>query len=459
MKLFSTYSVKLKNTEYKTVLADTVRMYRGTVDFYIQVILEEWNLFSDITDQNSAVSKSEELTVKTKNRSNVKYDFGKAFYKFPCYLRRAAIAEAYGKVHAYHTALTKWEASDPKTRKGKPSLPKAGYVFPAMYRDNCFIRTGTYTAALKVWIRNTWDWIEVKFKKSDADYIEHHCKPYNSDTGVLRYRKECVPTLQKRGKEWFLDFVFEEKVQLCEIPIAEQTVLAVDLGINNSCTCSVMRSDGTIIGRKFLSLSKEYDCLQHKIDHIKRAQHHGSRSIPKLWAAAKGVNDRIAVLTAQFIVDTAILYSATTIVFEHLDLQGKKRGSKKQKLHLWRASYVQNIVVHKTHRMGIHVSHINAWGTSRLAFDGSGRVKRGKESERTNNNYSLCEFTSGKLYNCDLNASYNIGARYFIREILKSLPVTAEQYVLAKVPECTRRSTCTLSSLINLNAVLYAHAA
>ena len=68
--------------------------------------------------------------------------------------------------------------------------------------------------------------------------------------------------------------------------------------------------------------------------------------------------------------------------------------------------------------------------------------------------YSLCKFKNGKVYNCDLNASYNIGARYFIREILKSLPATVRLDIEAKVPECSKRSTCTLSTLINLNAGL-----
>ncbi|MBO4378807.1 MAG: transposase, partial [Clostridia bacterium] len=68
----------------------------------------------------------------------------------------------------------------------------------------------------------------------------------------------------------------------------------------------------------------------------------------------------------------------------------------------------------------------------------------------------ICRFSTGKIYNCDLNASYNIGARYFIREILKTLPATEGLGIPAKVPECTRRSTCTLSTLRNLNAVLAA---
>ena len=305
-------------------------------------------------------------------------------------------------------------------------------------------QTGDYTAQIKVWIHNTWDWLAVSIRKSDVDYEQHHCQ----------YRKECAPVLMKRGKRWSRDFAYEESVDLNKTDIHEQVIVAVDLGINSACTCSVMRADGTVVGRRFLKLPAEYDSLQHKIDHIKRAQHHGSRRVPNLWAYADGVNKDIAVKTAQFIADTAVLYNADTVVFEHLDLDGRKRGSKKQRLALWRANAVQSMTADKAHRLGIRISRICAWGTSRLAFDGSGRVLRGKESEKTAGNYSVCEFRNGKIYNCDLNASYNIGARYFIRELLKTVPVTEQQGILAKVPGCSKRSTCTLSDLISLNAVL-----
>ena len=46
------------------------------------------------------------------------------------------------------------------------------------------------------------------------------------------------------------------------------------------------------------------------------------------------INDDITVKNAQFIVDAAVKYDVDCIVMEHLDLAGKKRGSKKQRLHL-----------------------------------------------------------------------------------------------------------------------------
>ena len=138
-------------------------------------------------------------------------------------------------------------------------------------------------------------------------------------------------------------------------------------------------------------------------------------------------------------------------MFEHLELQGKKHGSKKQRLHHWRAQYVQAMVENKAHRLGMHISRVCAQGTSKLAYDGSGYVERGVDG-----NYSICRFKNGKIYNCDLSASYNIGARYYIREILKSLPETVRLDIQAKVPECSKRTTCTLSTLFSLNAELAA---
>ena len=100
--------------------------------------------------------------------------------------------------------------------------------------------------------------------------------------------------------------------------------------------------------------------------------------------------------------------------------------------------------------IGVDLGLNNACVCSAMKSDGSGYVQRNEH------NYSLCTFQNGKKYHCDLSASYNIGARYFIRELLKSLSATARLGIEAKVPQCTKRITCTLSTLISLNAELAA---
>ena len=438
MEIVSTYSVKVK--DYNQIFRDSVSLYRQAVDWFIDVVLNEWDDIQSVSGMKERKTFVESLTISSKSHPNPKYDFSSAFYKFPSYLRRAAITEAIGKVSSYQSNLKNWQANPVGKEPGKPS---AGFIYPALYDKNMYVRTDAYEARVKIWIRNTWDWIAVKMKKSDVDYITHHCAS----------SKECAPTLQKRGKQWFLDFAFKDNVKLNEVPVEQQIAVAVDLGINNACTCSVMKSDGTVIGRKFLHLPVENDCLNHRLNKIRQAQQRGNTHIPRLWASVNGMNERISILTAQFIINVAVEYDAHVIVFEHLDTNKKKRGLKKQRLHFWKANYVQNLVTHKAHKLGMRISRICAWNTSRLASDGTGRVKRGKEVSATTS-YSECVFQSGKHYNCDLNASYNIGARYFVRERLKSLSETSRLAVLAKVPELARRTTCTLSSLIRLSAAM-----
>ena len=437
MKIYSTYGVKIKH--YNHIFKDTVKIYRKAVDFLINVCLSEWNNISAIKGNLLQQQYVERCIHVTKCNPAPMYDFDIKFYKMPSYMRRGAINEAIGKVSSYISNLSNWK-TNPVGRE--PSVPKAGYVFPSMYRTVIYNQTDDYIAQIKVYIRNTWDWITIDLRKSDMDYIYRRCKN----------RKQCAPTLQKRGKEWFLDFPFEEKVMLCDTVVYNQTVVAVDLGINTAATVIVMRSDGTILGRYFCKLPKETDHLMHSINRIKKAQQHGNYKTPRLWAKAKGVNHDIAVKTANYIMDIAVLYNTDVIVFEHLDKNGKVRGSKKQKLKMWRSQEVQSIVTNKAHRLSMRISRVCAWGTSKFAYDGSGRVLRGKDGGF--GTYELCKFQNGKIYNCDLSASYNIGARYFIREFLKSVDASSRLGIEAKVPQCTKRSTCTFSTLISLNAEL-----
>lgn len=425
MKQHTCYSVKIKH--YNHIFRDTLMIYRKAVDFFVSLCLDEWNVIERIAMTLDRKTYVEQISHATKKNPTPKYDFDSKFYKFPSYLRRTAIAHALGCVSSHKS-------------NGEKGAPKAGHCFPVLYKDNSFVRTGTYTARIKVFIRNTWDWLDVELRKSDVDYIQRHCSG----------RKELCPTLRKLGKQWFLDFAFEETVQLCNKPVQDRTIVAVDLGIKNDCTCSVMNARGTILARKFLSLAREQDSLRHSLNKIRQAQQHGAKRTPRLWARANGISDDIAVKTAAFIMQVATTYNADVIVFEALNTRGRKQFMK-QRLHHWRAQYIQAVVATKAHRLGMRISRVCAAGTSKYAFDGSGEVTRG-----INGNYSLCKFKTGKIYNCDLSASYNIGARYFVREIYKSLPETAKSRIAAKVPECAKRTTCTLATLINLVAGLAA---
>lgn len=434
MKIISSYGVEIRTTgvDFKP----TIRIYRDALAFLVPVVYENWDAVSQIKGRQRQMLFIEHLTHTTKSYT-AKYDFDGRFYKFPSYLRRAAINNAIGCVSSYVSNHENWEE---KGKKGKePKLQADRFAMPAFYKDVMYEPNESEgTASLKVYLNNDWVWVTVKLLKTDIKYLQkywQHCKP-------------SAPVLEKRHRKYFLRFAFEEKVKLSDTPIRQQRVCAVDLGLNSDAVCCIMDANGTVLARKFINFPSEKDHLYHVLNRIKRYQReHGSKNVKSFWRYAQHLNDELAKKISLAITEFAVLYSVDCIVFEHLDFRGKKaKGSKKQKLQMWRKNSIQDMVEHKVHRCGIRISRICAWGTSKLAYDGSGVVERDKD------NHALCTFPNGKRYNCDLNASYNIGARYFIRALLKPLSATARSDIGVRIPSCQRRTENTLSTLRAMTA-------
>ena len=110
MNIVSTYKVKIKVASI--VFDETVRLYRKAVEFFIDVINHRWESdFSLCRNQNDAIRLAERLCHSTAKRPSVEFDFSQIFYKFPSYLRRSAIAQAYGTVSSYRSRLGLWKAN------------------------------------------------------------------------------------------------------------------------------------------------------------------------------------------------------------------------------------------------------------------------------------------------------------------------------------------------------------
>lgn len=440
MDVYSSYKVKIKH--YNKIFSQTVKVYRQAVSFFIDICDKEWRQLKDLNSLKRC-SKIEELSLITKKHPNPQYNFNENFYKMPVYLRRSAINEATGCFSSYYSNLQDWK----ENHIGKqPNLQLDRNVMPTLYKDNMYIRTDSKSARIKIFHKNDWVWLDIELNNQDVKYIQNHCK----------FKKEYVPTLKREGKCWYLVFPFSDKITFQKTDIQDQTICSVDLGLNNNATCSIMQSDGTVIGRKFINLSIEKDHLNKAIGRIKNAQQHGARKTPIKWKHVNDLNTDISRKTAKQIIDFAVLFNVDVIVFEYLNTSGKLKGKSKQKLALWRKQEIQKLVKHKAHILGIRISRICAWNTSKLAFDGSGKVERGKfiQNGIEKYNYSICTFKNGKQYHCDLNASYNIGARYFIRELLKSDSVMRRLPSQTKDSDYGTGSTRTLSTLIRLNADL-----
>ncbi len=438
MKIISSYAIEIKHIN--KLFRQTIKIYHDAISFCVKVLEEHWDVLSTLeTGNKERFAYADALIHSTKSNHAIYPEFDIKFYKMPSYLRFAVINTALGYLSSYHSNLDNWEYSISNSKA--PSLQTHLNKLPTFYKGNMYLDDCEGDAVrLKLFVNNDWNWVEVQLKHTDVVSIQRH----------MKNAKMSVPTLEKKNKKYFLRFAFEEKVELNKTPLKQQRILAVDLGINTDAICSVMNLDGAILAIEFVNFASDKDQLYHTLNKIKKAQQkYGFHNVSKLWRYAKFHNEELARKIAKEITSIAVKHQCDVIVFEHLDMKGKKHGSKKQKLQMWKKNTIQRIVEHKAHQNSIRISHICAWCTSKLAFDGSGKVLRGKDANL--DTYELCKFSNGKIYNCDLSASYNIGARYFIREIQKILPGMVWSDIVAKVPECQKRTQCTYATLLEIN--------
>lgn len=435
MRLTSSYGMKL--TGDLTALETSIRIYRQAISIIIPTINNNWETLSTceyIKQKYHLIEKWIHSTAKNQAR----FDFDEHFPKFPTYLRRSAIAKALGIVSSYRSNLSNWE------REGKGQAPKLSlthFTYPAYYKGNMFrnFNPTNQTIELKVYKNNDWVFETYKLKTSDCTYYQKY----------LAGKKQNVPIIQKKGRRYYATFSYEEESTLIPEKSIEK-ICAIDLGLNTDATCSIMDKDGTVYARKFISFSKEHDQLHTQLGRIKRNQKRGSRHNKTLWRKVAGISQDIADKTVKAIFDFGTEHGADAFVLEYLDFKGKNTI---KKAHFWRYKRIYKVLTHKAHQHGLRVARVNARNTSRLAFDGSGWSKRGRVIT-PDTPHALMQLPNGKIYNADLNASYNIGARYFIRYLLKTVTVTQRLALEAKVPQVAKRSTCTLSHLINLRSEL-----
>ena len=433
MRTVSSYGVEIRKQNIP--VRQTMEIYRQAVGYLTEIYAQVWEELRKIPETKKRFNTAEHMVHMTK-KNTARFDFDLRFPKMPSYLRRSAIQHALGSVSSYETRLGQWKETG--VLSGRPKLTCRNHAMPVFYRDVMYREgaEGKDEAYLKLYDGHDWKWFRVYLKRTDMEYLRRNWKG----------KKASAPALEKRHRRYFLRFSYTEEVTLTKTPVKEQIICSVDLGINTDAVCTIMRSDGTVLGRRFIDHPSEKDRMYRTLGRIRRFQReHGSAQTQGRWAYTKRLNTELGKKTAGAIVRYAEENHADVIVFEYLEMQGKISGKKKQKLHLWRKRDIQRRCEHQAHRKEMRISRIGAWNTSRLAYDGSGAVTRDRE------NHSLCTFQTGKRYNCDLSASYNIGARYFIRELLKPLPATERSLLEAKVPPVKRRTSCVYADLRELH--------
>lgn len=420
------YNVEVINNTNKLrhIVANTLALYNSALNYVCDVVLKHYDELKKLNDLEGRMYL-EHLIHNTKNNI-AKYDFDSRYYKLPCYLLRDIESKAIGHIFSYKSNLDNYKkerynkiSKGKKFKKREPRLSKCN-LFPSFYKGNMYKMISDNKIALKIYEDNDWKYEEFKLKKNDLKYINKiNGKRYNPEIKII-------------GKKIYIKFTFEiEDVKLQNKELNKRIICGVDLGVNNDATISIMNYEGTILGRHFINTNNK-DLMNHLLNKKRKIQRDSGnyKYLRNLHINNKinSINENIVNHTANQIIKICLSYGVDVIVFENLRHKFKraKKRSFRARLHRWRKIAVYNKAYEMAHRNGIRVSTVNPNGTSRYAYDGSGLV------ERDNDNHSICKFVSGKIYNCDLSASYNIAARYYIRETLKPLDANSRSELETK---------------------------
>ena len=415
----------------KELLQKTVSEFRCLVRCLVGVINTHWSTIG-LLDAKSQIPAIEKLVHQTAKNPSPKYQyFNRHFYKFPSYYRRGAIQFAVGQVSSFNTRYRSWQSG---IRKRKDALPPRLNVdcgtYPPLYKGQCIkFADDLNSAAIKVFTGTDWIWTTVGI----TGHRERHLNPNN---------KQKSPYLIVRDKNCHLSVPFQIKVPKLK---DTESVLSADLGINTTATVSVVNFDGTVSYREFIHPGRDIDQRDKRLKRIsKKASLTGKLQkgfARGLYRKAGNINREIGQKVSARLIKIAKQYGVKYIVFEHLKgwrpKGGKKRSTLKQRFHNWLHRRIVNLTEMKWSELGGRVVFVNPRGTSSYAYDGSGKLKRSSK------NYELAVFASGKKYNCDLSASYNIASRF----ILKLLGGNSPQDEQGKSSCSSPRSWVTLSML------------
>jgi len=394
------------SSEQRVLFGETVQVYRRLCRYLVGIVFTHWLDLGRVSS-NELVPAVEGLIHATAKNPKPRYALiDQVFHKFPSYYRRAAIMFAAGQVSSYLTRYQDWQIGNRQRRDAKPPTLNANVgCYPALYRGQCYKRHGYDLVEIKVFTGTDWVWTTVQI----TGLRERHEVDSN---------KMLSPSLIFNEKACHLSVPFE-----CHPPKrqGDGVVVAVDLGINTTATVAVVDNSGTVIHREFIHPGRDID---RRDKRLKSVSMRASKTMGKGGKLHKGfcsntyrkcrnINQQIGHNVSKRIVQIAQQFNADAIVFENLKgwkaRGGRKRSHLRQRFHGWLKAMIRDFTEMKWREVGGKVVDVISAYTSKLAYDGSGEVKRDSK------NYALAKFSSGKRYNCDLNGAQNIAARGLLK--------------------------------------------
>jgi len=430
----------------------TVQEYRAYLRPLVILVNAQWLNLVNLTS-SERVNAVEKMIHATAKNPSPKHRYFQAvakrrpsMLKFPSYLRRAALADAIGIVSSFQTRYREWQSRGRSNSYAKPPrLSAMCNSYPALYKGQQVLYSPNHeNVRLKVWNGSDWVWTgEIKIKTFGN---RRHQVPGNEmqSPALVVNKKKCQLSMPV-------------KVKKVALPDADY-VASVDLGINNAATAAIVGKTGTVKARAFINPAKDIDRRnRRRLMIAKRATTTANLTqdkLPKgfcqgLYRKSTHINLEISRKVAKVVIAFARLHNVKVIVLENMagwKAKAGKRGTLlKQKFHLWCHRQIVLLIKQRWTELGGTVKEVNPKYTSAYAFDGSGRVRRSKY------NYSLARFSTGKQYNADLNAAYNIGARYWYCLLVGDK--TFSRVFDSKSSDGTLRTPVTLGTLRQLTRV------
>ena len=388
--------------DVQAAVARTISAYRIAVRAIATLVMTHW---PEIASAPSKCFAVEALFHATAKRPTTKYRMVSCMLgKMPSYLRRAAIEAAYGVVSSYLSNYSNWLDDTERERGARPPRLGVSNVNPPLYGGNMIL------------IAPDWRSVRVKLLGEDGKWA---FSPALRVRGKLKrdlLRQALCPSLLQKGKKVSLSCPVELKRPAFIKDSRVSRVCSVDVGINTAATASVVDTTGTVIARTFVTCGRHNDQRDNLQTQI-AAKQKESRGGPgrrlgqgfckTLFRRLAGLNLDAARQMANRLMNFAQQHGAQALVIENLKgwkPKGKGKAQRKR-FHRFQHRMLVKYLRFRCEELGLKLLEVAARGTSYYAYDGSGPVKRDKA------NAALATFGSGRQYNADLNAAYNIAAR------------------------------------------------
>ena len=398
--------------EVREAMTRTITAYRRAVRAVSTVLMTHW---PEVCAAKSKCQAAEALFHPTAKRPRVRYPvLHRMLGKMPSYLRRAAIEHAYGAVAAFQSNWNLFLDGQVAGRAREvgargPRLGLSG-VYPALYGGNMILYgTGRRTVQVKLlgadgqWRFSAPLAVKGKFKRVLPIVSTHDLCP----SLVLKGTKASLACpAELRPPKYLKNTDFARS-------LGTHRVCAVDVGINTAATAAIVDTTGTVIARRFLTCGRHNDrrdalaqtiaAKQQQSGGIRRGERHCSALHRRIKGYSLDAARRLASEIAQFAAE----HGVKAFVIEDLKGWRPKGPSKAQRkrFHRFQHRALVKALTHRAQELGARLLEVYARGTSRWAYDGSGKVRRDPR------NAQLATFASGKRYNADLNGALNIAAR------------------------------------------------